>query len=251
LMIVPPWLADKNELNLGILAAVGIVPRSTTTIGVNNIGFLFERGETLVSLTSSQVSELEHDVALRLALSLMLPSLRREINVVGFIGTKTYVRLRLPTGVLPAHRIAKRPLPQHETRSFFSSSASNRLRALHCRIGSQQRESPSEALRQMARKTLKGVRGELSNATRWQTNEKQNLSNPQNFSYEVSHLRGHRRAVTTMAGRNPYSPGASIWSYYPDKPFPCDKIFHLPPVVLLATYCSHGNNHAHRWFRLR
>jgi hypothetical protein len=40
-----------------------------------------------------------------------------------------------------------------------------------------------------------GVRGELSNATRWQTNDKQTLRNPQNFSYEVSHLRGHGNGI--------------------------------------------------------
>jgi hypothetical protein len=65
LVIVRPRLAGRGEVNLGILATVGIVPTGIATAGGKDIGFLFESDETLVTLTSNRVSELEYEVALR------------------------------------------------------------------------------------------------------------------------------------------------------------------------------------------
>ena len=75
LVIVPPRLAGKGELSLGILASAGIVPTGIATVGGNDIGFLFEPAETLVALRSSLLSEIEYEVALRLALSRVPPPL--------------------------------------------------------------------------------------------------------------------------------------------------------------------------------
>jgi putative transposase len=55
-----------------------------------------------------------------------------------------------------------------------------------------------------------GVRGEPTNATRWQT-KKNKITNPQNFSYEVSHLRGHGRSSVR---RSQFKESAIIFQYF-------------------------------------
>jgi hypothetical protein len=69
LVIVPPQLAGKGERAFGLLSEAGLVPTSIATRVGYVIAFLFVRGESVLALKSNGVSELEYDVALRLALT--------------------------------------------------------------------------------------------------------------------------------------------------------------------------------------
>jgi len=68
-IVIPPGSVKNGDALINILADVGIVTNRTSILEGNTIAFLFDKDNSISALQSSQVSELEYDIALRLAIT--------------------------------------------------------------------------------------------------------------------------------------------------------------------------------------